>query len=362
MHTHTGRGGRAPGCGCRVSPPSPAVSHAWCGSCHTHGHGGGEEGGLWLRVHGWGGGCEAGCARPWRCGFAHACARHVGPCEPPLCPTHTYVQASGSFAEGRGVTLRNGAVTHTEVAQFEGHGACRTPRTSGGCRAVVLPQKGKHRWGKLEALGGLWVSEPPAQRLLLLSRSSGWQGMGCRGHRAPGVQEQLSRMRQGLAATLREQRSWKCSTFPLLPGHLCRTHPAQRCQRCAQPVPCHSELSLVPSIPAGHDGCRGQEAAPRQLLGTLGICGSAPALIQPGSAGSHPGQTFLQLSSFPSWHSLLPALPCSPWVPDPASPDRHSSPAGSRLAESKPALQAALYPEEKSSISWSWRRFPTLAL
>lgn len=99
-------------------------------------------------------------------------------------------------------------------------------------------------------------------------------------------------MRHGLAATLREQRSWKCSTFPLLlsssAGHILRS---------ARPC---SELSPVPSIPPGHGGWRGWEAVLGWLLGTLGICGSAPALIHPGKCriASSPELCAVQLLPF----------------------------------------------------------------
>lgn len=115
-----------------------------------------------------------------------------------------------------------------------------------------------------------------------------------------------------------------------------------------------SELSLVPSIQAGHDGWRGQEMLPAPLLGTLRIRGSAPAPIQPsaaGNAGSHPRQTFVQFSSFPCWLSLFPALPCSPWVPDPASPDRHSSPAGQGWKKANQLFRLVFIPRRKAALA-----------
>lgn len=107
MHTHTGEGVACP------QPPTPAVSHAWSGSCTG-------TGGLWVRVHGWGGVklgglCRGGVGLHTRVQGTRGC---VCVCVSRVCP-HTCA-GLGEFCRRvwGTVTLRNGAVTTTNVAQL----------------------------------------------------------------------------------------------------------------------------------------------------------------------------------------------------------------------------------------------------
>lgn len=152
-------------------------------------------------------------------------------------------------------------------------------------------------------------------------------------------------MRHSLAATLREQRSWKCSMFSLLPVHLCRTHLA-RC--CAQPGGAHS---CPLSSQSGLDTMEAVLRTTTRHPGDLWLSTSSDLAQRRWKCRitSSPDPPAVQLLPFPGipFSQHFPAVPgCLTQRPQ---TDTH--PSRSRLGESKPAFQVGLSPEEKSSIS-----------
>lgn len=201
-----------------------------------------------------------------------------------------------------------------------------------------------HRRDKPDHLGGPWATEssryrgPSAAQILPRAepaRSMGalvWRGQSVIVTEPQARSKVPSRMPHCHAAGA-TQLGMQRVPWPPCPPPLAASCCVPRV-RCARPRG-DTGLQGAPLQPlSGARHGRGRNllaGGPGPVLSTPGICSSAPAPIQPctaGRAGSDPPEAFVQFSSLPPWCSLFPVLPCSPPVPDPASPDRHSSPLG----------------------------------